>query len=37
MGNSVMSFYCDECQDFGYIFWGDNNEYDVEKCECNDE
>jgi len=36
MINSVMSFACDECSGSGLIFWGDNLNYDVEKCECND-
>ena len=34
MISSVMTFRCDECNGAGYIFWGDNLEYDVEKCEC---
>ena len=29
-----MTFKCDECNGAGYIFWGDNLAYDVEKCEC---
>ena len=34
MINSVMSFDCNECSGSGLIFWGDNLNYDVEKCEC---
>lgn len=34
MINSVMSFSCDECSGSGLIFWGDNLDYNVEKCEC---
>ena len=34
MISSVMTFRCDECNGAGYIFWGDNLEYDVEKCQC---
>ena len=34
MINSVMSFDCDECSGSGLIFWGDNLDYNVEKCEC---
>jgi hypothetical protein len=34
MTNSVMRFDCDECSGSGLIFWGDNLNYDVEKCEC---
>jgi hypothetical protein len=36
MINSVMSFPCDECKSIGYIFWGDELDYDVEQCECQD-
>ena len=36
MINSVMSFGCDECNGQGLIFWGDELNYDVEKCECKD-
>ena len=36
MINSVMSFACDECNGQGLIFWGDELNYDVEKCECKD-
>jgi hypothetical protein len=34
MINSVMSFPCDECKGVGYIFWGDESQYDVEPCDC---
>lgn len=37
MINSVISIYCDECHGYGYLFFGDGENYDVEKCECNDE
>ena len=36
MINSVMSFPCDECNGVGLIFWGNELDYDVEKCDCND-
>ena len=36
MINSVMTFPCDECNGQGLIFWGNDLEYDVEKCECKD-
>ena len=36
MINSVMSFPCDECNGEGLIFWGNELDYDVEKCECKD-
>lgn len=29
-----MRFECDECNGQGLIFWGNDNDYDVEKCEC---
>jgi hypothetical protein len=34
MINSVMSFDCNDCNGQGLIFWGDNLDYNVEKCEC---
>ena len=34
MINSVMSFPCDECNGVGLIFWGNDLDYDVEKCDC---
>ena len=34
MINSVMSFDCNDCHGQGLIFWGDNLDYNVEKCEC---
>ena len=34
MINSVMSFDCNDCYGQGLIFWGDNLDYNVEKCEC---
>ena len=36
MINSVMAFDCDECNGAGLIFWGNDLDYDVEKCDCND-
>ena len=36
MINSVMAFDCNECNGQGLIFWGNDLDYDVEKCECND-
>ena len=36
MINSVMRFDCDECSGSGLIFWGDDLNYDVEKCEYQD-
>ncbi len=34
MINSVMAFDCNDCNGQGLIFWGDNLDYNVEKCEC---
>ena len=36
MINSVMAFACDECNGQGLIFWGNELDYDVEKCQCED-
>ena len=36
MINSVMSFDCNDCNGQGLIFWGNELDYDVEKCECED-
>ena len=29
-----MAFDCNDCNGQGLIFWGDNLDYNVEKCEC---
>lgn len=29
-----MRFDCDECMGSGLIFWGNDLDYDVEKCKC---
>ena len=34
MINSVMSFACNECNGYGYLFFGDNENFDVEACDC---
>jgi hypothetical protein len=36
MINSVMSIKCDECNGNGYIFFGDEENFDVEACDCQD-
>jgi hypothetical protein len=36
MINSIMRFACNDCNGAGLIFWGNDLDYDVEKCECND-
>ena len=34
MINTVMNFKCEECNGYGYLFFGDGEEYHVEKCDC---
>jgi len=34
MINALTRINCDECSGNGLIFWGDNDNYDVEPCEC---
>ena len=34
MINTLMRFDCDECGGAGFIFIGDEKNYDVESCEC---
>ena len=36
MLNSGMAFDGDECNGQGLIFWGNDLDYDVEKCDCKD-
>jgi len=36
MINSVQSIKCDTCNGYGYLFYGDENDYSVESCECKD-
>jgi hypothetical protein len=31
-----MAFDCNDCNGQGLIFWGNELDYDVEKCDCND-
>ena len=30
----VIAIPCDECEGAGFIFWGNENNYDVEACDC---
>ena len=30
----TISFTCGTCHDKGYVFYGDNDDYGVEPCEC---
>jgi len=34
MINSVQRINCDECYGHGVIFYGDNDDYSIEPCEC---
>jgi len=34
MINSVKVFDCEECSGAGLIFFGDNNDYSTEPCDC---
>jgi hypothetical protein len=34
MINTLERINCDECHGHGVIFYGDNDDYGVEPCEC---
>jgi len=36
MGNlqDVIAISCEECNGAGFVFFGDNNDYDVMVCDC---
>jgi hypothetical protein len=36
MGNltEIIAVACDECGGAGFLFWGNENNYDVESCDC---
>lgn len=34
MINSVMQIDCSECNSTGLIFFGNENDFDVETCDC---
>lgn len=34
MINSALTIPCDVCNDYGVIFFGDNNDFDCEPCDC---
>ena len=34
MINAITKVECNECNGAGFIFWGDDSDYDVEMCEC---
>jgi hypothetical protein len=31
---NILAVNCDECGGAGFIFFGDENNYDVEQCDC---
>lgn len=33
----IIAVACDECNGAGFIFWGDDNNFDVEPCDCIDD
>jgi hypothetical protein len=39
MGNlkEIIAVACDECNGAGFIFFGDDNNFDVEPCDCVDD
>ena len=34
MIKEIIAVACDECNGAGFVFFGDENNYDVEPCEC---
>lgn len=30
----TLDYKCDSCHSVGYVFYGDNEDYSVEPCEC---
>jgi hypothetical protein len=30
----IIAVACDECGGAGFLFWGNENNYDVEPCDC---
>ncbi len=34
MIKDIMIIPCDECKGSGFIYFGDNDNYDVESCDC---
>ena len=33
----IIAVACDECNGAGFIFFGDDNNFDVEPCDCVDD
>ena len=34
MINGLERFDCDTCRGYGVVFYGDENDYNVEPCQC---
>ena len=32
--NDILAIECDECGGAGFLFFGDENNYDCEPCDC---
>ena len=32
--NDILAIECDECGGAGFIFFGDNDNFDIEPCDC---
>ncbi len=30
----TLKYKCSSCKDEGYVFFGDNDDYSIEPCEC---
>ena len=30
----IIAVECNECNGAGFVFWGDDNNFDVETCDC---
>jgi hypothetical protein len=37
MIKDIMVIPCDDCKGAGFLYFGDDNTYDVESCDCVDE
>ncbi len=35
MINSLLTIDCQDCNGYGIIFFGDNDNFDCEPCDCN--
>ena len=32
--NEIIAIACDECNGAGFVFWGNEAEFDVQSCAC---